>query len=86
MGIRVNNGEPLIILLTIISWIDLVLKNIYILTFTSLNVRILVDLLFAITSIFDLFISIRHGAVKKVSKKAEGSFERVSLLLFEVNK
>ena len=26
------------------------------------------------------------GAVKKVSKKAEGSFERVSLLLFEVNK
>ena len=60
MGICVNNGEQLIILLTIISWIDLVLKNIYILTFTSLNVRMLVDLLFAITSIFDLLSATRQ--------------------------
>ena len=28
----------------------------------------------------------KKGAVKKVSKKEEGSFERVILLLFEVNK
>ena len=60
MDIRVNNGEQLIILLTIISWIDLVLKNIYILTFISLNVRMLVDLLFAFISILDLLSRLRH--------------------------
>ena len=55
-----SNGERLIILLTIISWTGLVLKNIYISIFISPKTRIIVDLLFVFTSIFDLFTRLRQ--------------------------
>jgi len=59
MDIRVSNGERLIILLTIISWTGLVLKNIYISIFISPKTRIIVDLLFVFTSVQTPFITFK---------------------------
>ena len=64
-----SNGKRLDILLIITSWTDLVLKSICILIFISHNTGMIVDLLFAIILMFDLFTRLRQKTPLSVGQR-----------------